>query len=176
VRNILIEDYWGEDSLSLPDMIIKYNHNNVMNFSKILNSLDIKRRNLKESRINTLLKNGFSENVINYNYKQGWHIDWQGNKHFYRSSYELDYYLILDEQRIVYETEKLRILYWDSISLKQRVAIPDIYIQEENLIVEIKSNYTYDIQNMNDKVKAYKKHGYNFKLILDKQELIKQVL
>lgn len=38
------------------------------------------------------------------------------------------------------------------------------------MIVEIKSNYIFDKQNMIDKSKVYKKLGYNFKLILDKQE------
>ena len=92
-------------------------------------------------------------------------------EHFYRSSYELEYYKILDEQKINYETEKLRILYWDSQLLKQRIAVPDIYIKKDNLIIEIKSNYTYDKINMKDKVKSYKEHGYNFKLILEHKEI-----
>ena len=40
-----------------------------------------------------------------------------------------------------------------------------------NTIVEIKSNYTLDIQEMKDKVKEYKNLGYNFKLILEHQEV-----
>ena len=52
----------------------------------------------------------------------------------------------------------------------QRVAIPDFYLPETNTIVEIKSNYFYDEQNMLDKHKEYKRHGYNFKLILEREE------
>jgi predicted nuclease of restriction endonuclease-like RecB superfamily len=55
--------------------------------------------------------------------------------------------------------------------LKQRVAIPDFYLSESNTIVEIKSNWTYDEQNMKDKFKVYKEHGYNFKLILEGKEV-----
>ena len=50
---------------------------------------------------------------------------------------------------------------------KTRVAIPDFYIPSLNMIVEIKSCWTYDEQNMKDRVKAYKKLGYNFKLVKD---------
>lgn len=55
--------------------------------------------------------------------------------------------------------------------MKQRVAIPDFYLPESNTIVEIKSDYTYDKQNMDDKIKAYKEHGYKYKLILEKEEV-----
>ena len=43
-------------------------------------------------------------------------------------------------------------------------------VAAENMIVEIKSTFTYDEQNMKDKVKAYNEQGYNFKLILEHQE------
>ena len=52
-----------------------------------------------------------------------------------------------------------------------RVAIPDFYIPNTNTIVEIKSTYTLDVQNMKDKVKKYKELGYDFKLILNHQEV-----
>ena len=67
--------------------------------------------------------------------------------------------------------ESKRFWYWDSQEQKQRVAIPDFYIPEQNLIVEIKSNYTYDEQNMIDRVKSFKDHGYKFKLMLNKKEI-----
>lgn len=38
------------------------------------------------------------------------------------------------------------------------------------MIVEIKSEYTLDEQNMRDKKKAYLENGYNFKLICDFKE------
>jgi hypothetical protein len=38
------------------------------------------------------------------------------------------------------------------------------------MIVEIKSDWTLDIQEMRDKMKAYKDLGYNFKLILEHKE------
>lgn len=67
--------------------------------------------------------------------------------------------------------ENLRICYWDSKMSCERISIPDFYLPKTNEIIEIKSNYTYDKQNMNDKFKAYKKQGYKVKLILDKKEM-----
>jgi len=60
----------------------------------------------------------------------------------------------------------LKIKYWDSQLNKERTAIPDFYLPDENLIIEIKSNYTYNKTNIKNKVKAYKKLGYSFKLEL----------
>ena len=39
------------------------------------------------------------------------------------------------------------------------------------LLLPLKSNYTFDKQNMLDKKKAYLEHGYKFKLILDHEEI-----
>lgn len=63
--------------------------------------------------------------------------------------------------------ERLRILYWDSQVLKNRIAVPDFLILDENKIVEIKGAYKYDEQNMIDKKKAYLKKGYKFELIYE---------
>lgn len=169
VRNILVEDYWIE-KLSLPEMVNKYNHYNSWNFTKILKSLDIKTRNISESNINFYFQ-GKSNLPCNKQYKHGWHTTWNNKQIFYRSSYELEYAQYLDQEKINYEVEKLRILYWDSQRLMQRLAIPDFYLPDTGTIVEIKSNWTYDEQNMKDKFKSYKDHGYHCKLILDKEEV-----
>jgi hypothetical protein len=107
---------------------------------------------------------------VNSKYKHGWHTTWDGKQVFYRSSYELDFCDELDNKKIPYTMEKLRILYWDSQLNKQRVAIPDFYLSDTNEIVEVKSDYTLDKQNMLDKKKAYLEHGYKFKLILEHKE------
>lgn len=38
-------------------------------------------------------------------------------------------------------------------------------------MVEIKSNYTLNLQNMKDRFKQYKKKGYKVKLIVDHKEI-----
>lgn len=171
VKNLLVEDYWDNEE-SLITLAKKYNHShNVGNFSKILTSLEIDTRDFSNSQ-KTSIKNNRKQISINYDYITGWHTTWNNKDVFYRSSYELDYAQKLDEQQIDYEMEDLRILYWDSQKQIQRVAIPDFYLPEMDTIVEIKSTWTYDEQNMKDKFKEYTRHGYNFKLVLEGKEYI----
>lgn len=100
----------------------------------------------------------------------GNHIAWNGKTVHYNSSYELDYCKVLDEQRIDYDIEALVVEYFNTRKQRNANAIPDFFLPETNTIVEIKSRYTYDQQEMLDRAKAYKKHGYNFKLVLEHQE------
>ena len=41
-----------------------------------------------------------------------------------------------------------------------RIAIPDFYLPETNEIVEVKTAYTINVQNMKDKFEEYKRQGY----------------
>lgn len=54
------------------------------------------------------------------------------------------------------------------VKKRNRVAIPDFYLPETNEIIEIKSSWTFDKQNMKDKFIAYKKLGYAPKVILNR--------
>lgn len=132
----------------------------------------ITRRSLSDSVKCAVKQNKCHPNVIFKNsfFKQGWHTTWNKKRIFYRSSYELDYALQLDEMHIDYDCECLRIDYFDTQRQKHRIAIPDFYLPQINLIVEIKSSFTYDRQEMVDKSNAYKQLGYNFKLILDHKD------
>jgi hypothetical protein len=173
IRIMLYEDYYDE-KLSTSDMSEKYGYS-LSNFNKVINYFNIKLRCFSESTGNAIIHGKL--NVINKNshYKHGYHTTWNNKQIFYRSGYELEYANQLDKDKINYEVEKLRISYWDTQLLKQRTAIPDFYLPDTNLIVEIKSNYTYNEQNMKDKLKAYKEHGYNFKLILDHKDVILEI-
>lgn len=138
----------------------------ISNVTNMLKSLGIKRRTLSEALQLAVEFNRITLPASRYPYKNGWHTDWQEGKHFYRSSYELSFYEELDQDQMVYETENLRIRYFDSIKNKSRIAIPDIVI--EQTIYEIKGDYTYNRQNMIDKFAAYKENGYSLILILEK--------
>ena len=61
--------------------------------------------------------------------------------------------------------------YFNSLKNGYKFAKPDIYIPDENLIIEIKATNTLNKQEMLDKKKAYLENGYSFKLILDKKEV-----
>ena len=172
IKNKIHEDYW-DNAGSIITLCDKYSHKNYGTFLRILRTLDIDTRNYSDGIKNSILQgrsNPCSERKCSI-YKHGWHETWDKKKVFYRSSYELEFAIYLDENKISYEMEALRILYWDSKRLKQRVAIPDFYLPDTNEIIEIKGTYTFDKQNMSDKFKAYKTHGYTCTVILNKKEI-----
>ncbi len=164
----LNKEYW-ENKYSLNDICIKYNYPyGPSNLWNILKGFNFNFRNLSKSQINAILTGKSVRSTIAlFPYKQGWHITWDNKNVFLRSSYEFDYAKELDNEKISYEVEYFRILYWDSKTKTHRVAIPDFYLIDINIIVEIKSTYTYDEQNMKDKFIEYKKLGYNCKLLLE---------
>lgn len=51
--------------------------------------------------------------------------------------------------------------------LWKRTYIPDFYLIDTNTIIEIKSEFTIDYQNIKDKKKACIEQGYNFILYLE---------
>jgi len=101
-----------------------------------------------------------------YPYKSGHHITWDNRNVHYRSSYELDHYKKMDQEKIYYVVEKLRLPYYDTQKKKERIAIPDIYIPKDNMLIEIKSKWTMDEINWEDRLKVYKRAGYKVKLII----------
>lgn len=170
IKDILYNEYWVEQHSS-SEICNKYNYPNVGNLTaKLFKYLGIKSKTLKESNHENYLHGRIKTNILPV-YKQQWHTTWNGKEVYLHSSYELDYAKELDKEKINYDVECLRIKYWDSQKQEYRCAIPDFYLICDNTIVEIKSSWTLDKQNMKDKMKAYKELGYNFKLICDHQEI-----
>lgn len=174
VKDLLYQQYWV-DGLSLTDLQSIYHIENFSSVRNILNILGIPRRLKSESITNSYLKGKHLNNDIKTGFRkhshQDYHKTWEEKEVFLRSSYELDYATFLDENKIQYEVEILRIPYYDSYLQRDRVAIPDFYLPGTNEIVEIKSDFTLDIQEMLDKFDAYKKLGYTPKLILEHEEI-----
>ena len=166
IQNKLITDL--NNGLSNNDICLKYTGSRKKG-NTLLKNFNIKGRSIKESVINSIVQGKYIPNDSK-KYKSCWHITWKNKKVFLRSSYELDYALYLDSIKEPYEVEYLRIKYFNTKLNEYHFAIPDFYLPNSNTIVEIKSKWTLDIQNMKDKVKAYKALGFNFKLILDKKE------
>lgn len=164
----LLYDMYYEQNLSSEDISLlcgKYVEDIIRKFFKI------KFRNLSDS-VRNAIKQGKLDLPNNINqYKAEWHKTWNNKEYFLRSSYETDYANQLDKQHINYEVEELKIKYFDTIQNKYRLAIPDFYLPDFNTIIEVKSWYTLDLQNMKDKAKRYKELGYNFKLILNHKEI-----
>jgi hypothetical protein len=170
IRNEIDTLYWKEH-LSSKEIIKKFGYKHQGNFtSHILHYLDIKSKTLSESveeNFETGRKSAFSSPT----FKSGWHETWNGKRVFLRSSYEEDYASLLDEQKIDYEVEQPRIVYWDSIKKKRRIAIPDFWLKSSNSIVEIKSSFTLDRQNMIDRLTEFERRGFETKLMLDHKEV-----
>lgn len=165
----ILTDLYFNQKLSLIEIRNKFNIMlNTVHFFFKKNGIDL--RDLSDS-ISLSIEQGKRKIITNPIYKQGWHTTWNGKKVYYHSSYELDYAKELDENRLDYDIEFLRIKYLDTQKNKIRIAIPDFYLPESNTIVEIKSNYTFNEQNLNDKFKKYKELGYNVKLILEHVEV-----
>lgn len=125
--------------------------------------LNIKCKSLSEAVVTAFLQGKFNNIEL-------WHKTWEGNEIYLRSTFEQEYANYLDIHKISYTYENLKIKYFDTQKNRYRLAIPDFYLPSTNTIVEIKSSWTLDVQEMKDKVKEYKKLGYNFKLILDHKE------
>ena len=169
IKDKLYRLYWIEH-YSSREIANMFNYPNVGNITgKIFKYLNIDTKSVKQSTYENIKYNR-TKFHFNSKYHCGWHTTWNNKKVFLRSSYEFEYAKQLDENKIDYEVESLRIEYYDNEQKHNRIAIPDFYILSTNTIVEIKSNYTLNIQNMKDKKKAYKEAGYNFKLIVDNKE------
>jgi len=86
---------------------------------------------------------------------------------YYKSSYELDFIKFCEEKNIPIENAPT-IKYLDN-GIK-KVYFPDFYLPENNLIIEIKSKYTYDKEKDLNELKKYFciKNNYNFIFIIDK--------
>lgn len=173
VRNSIYELYWNEKKSILELMdIYHYTSGNARNFSKILTSLGIPIRNLSQAIKNGISLGKYINHKNHYLYKCGFHITWNGKKVWYRSSYELDYARLLDDQKIEYDMESIRIPYKRSFDNTIHIAIPDFYIPLSNELIEVKSSFTYDENDMIDKITEYIKLGYKVKLIYEHEEAV----
>lgn len=180
IKTIFIEKYWNE-GLTLEEVLAVFPDckKDASGLKKLFNSMGIKNRTAKEAIDNYINKhiennniafpNFFSQQSTHTTFQQGWHTTWNNIDIFYRSSYELEFAKQLDEQKINYQVESLRIVYYDTQRQTERVAIPDFYIPETNEIYEIKG-YNWKAeetkQNMRDKFSEYISRGYTPHLII----------
>lgn len=171
VKKMLEKEYF-ENHLSPSDLKEKYNYPKTFeNITQVFKALGIKTRGLSESISNGILTSNIvlptSVHEVKMGFKQGWYTTWEGKKIFYRSGAELKYAELLDEEKISYDVESLRIEYYDSERGYNRIAIPDFLLSNTNEIVEVKSRVTFRKQNMLDKFKKYKELGYKPKMLYE---------
>jgi len=160
IKTILYEEYFIK-KLSVECIAKKYNYKKTIeNLVHILkDGFGFELRNISESISIAIEENRYFMPHAN-SFKCGWKTSWEGKPFFYRSSYELEYSDYLDEQKIKYDYEPLRIKYFDTHRNKFRTAIPDFLLNETNEIIEVKSRASFNKQNMIDKFSMYEKQGY----------------
>lgn len=85
---------------------------------------------------------------------------------YYQGTYELDFLVNFYDKLKIEKPKSIRYIYND----RTKIYFPDFYIPKYNLIVEIKSKYTYNLhKEINEcKRKTVLENGYNFILIIDK--------
>lgn len=154
---------------SIPVIIKKYNIPSTKTLHDFFKIFEIETRNFTDA-----LSIGFEKGRVNPTshpkYKFCWHKTWDNKNVFLRSSYELDYAKELDNLKIRYDVECLRIKYFNKTKNRYCIAVPDFVLLDLNTIVEIKSQYSFDVEEMNNKFEAYQILGYETKLILDHKE------
>ena len=84
----------------------------------------------------------------------------------YQGSYELDFLMNFYDKLKIEKPKSIRYNYND----KTKIYFPDFYLPEYNLIVEIKSKYTYELHKELNECKKLSvlERGYNFIFIIDK--------
>ena len=161
IRDWLHDLYWNRN-MSVPDItrLAGYEHGH-KNFVKVVRRFIPLRSRAEGQKTKYGELARHPETSI---FRTGIHETWDGRLVTYRSSYELDLCESLDAGRIEYFTECMTIDYYDSVAERTRFAVPDFYLPEFNVIIEVKSAFTFDPRNMLDKAKAYVENGFDFVL------------
>lgn len=79
-----------------------------------------------------------------------------------RSNWEKVVAAFLDKYQFKWKYETLRISYFDTERKVNATTIPDFYIPDRNLIIEVKSNGEYNSQKTKDKSQSILKKGFSF--------------
>lgn len=157
----------GLSSIQLKEKYHLQQHNTIL---WLFDKFNLQKRSLSEATLNAYKTERLEYNPpTNTDYKSGHHMTWFGEEVFLRSSYEFHYAKQLDEQKVRYEYESLRIPYtWKG---QEHIYVPDFYVPEQNLVIEIKGEWFYekDQDRIEAKLESCKQQGYDTELITDKE-------
>ncbi len=172
-----LERYGVENVFQNADIkdIIKINNLEKYGVEYISQNLDVrakaKKTNLERYGVENVSQN---TKIFNKQQQSGFLLK-KFNNFSYRGTYELDFIKFCMLNNIEFENATFKIQY--SENSINRIYYPDFYIKYLNLVIEIKSNYTFNKYfNKNIlKQEATIKVGYNFLFIIDKNydELLK---
>jgi len=164
VKSQLYEDYFI-NKMSTIEMQKKYNCLN-QRVNMILNFFFKEGlRSLSNASTLAILGNKNKFKIIK-------HTSWNGRVFNLRSKLEEKYAKKLDKKRILYYVEPFRVKYFDPVSNSVKYCVPDFYLPEKNLIVEIKSTWTLSVWDKKEYIiKEYLKQGYKFALIIGEKKV-----
>lgn len=165
VRQCVYDLYWNK-KMSIQQIADLTGYKSSSGSFAILLSKLIKFRSSKQA-VKVAIETGRFKIPSDIKYHCQWHTTWFGARVYCRSSYEKDYCDELDAKKIQYSMESLAIQYYDSQLQKMRYAYPDFYLPDTNTIVEVKSSWTFDYQNMKDRIAKFLELGYNFDLLYE---------
>ena len=169
IQKLLITEY--EINLKSADQIEKeYGLAQSTFTTKLLKSFNIEKREKSGIMSASILNNS----AASYRtcYQSGHHTDWEGKDHFLRSSYEFDLAKKLDERQIHYESEAIRVRYFDTQNRVYKTGVPDFYLPDFNMIIETKGSYFYDNENLADRKVELNKLGFKFYVLLEKEKVL----
>ena len=156
---------------SMPVIMTKFGIPSSKTMDTLFREFNIEARSMSDQLKNAYLQNRATP-FGGKTFTHIWHKSWFGEIFYLRSTYELKYAESLDLEKVKYFVEHFRIKYFDASSKSYRIAIPDFYLPETNTIVEIKSTYWLNEEEMQSKKLAYQNLGYKFQLVLDGKVLL----
>lgn len=166
IEQMLVTEYFIKSG-SMCTIMKKFDIPSSKTLDILFREFDISARSLSDANTNAFGE-GRSDPFSNFSkFTHTWHDTWDSKKVLLRSSHEVDFAKLLDSQQEPYEVECLRIRYFDVAKNQTRVAVPDFYLPRQHKIVEVKSEYWLDRENMESKRIAYQKLGYSFALYLE---------
>lgn len=166
VKQYVYDLYWNKQ-MSIQQIAELTGYKSSAGSFAILLSKLIKFRSVEQSTKNAIKTGRYKLANTKTKYHCQWHTTWFGARVYCRSSYEKDFCDELDAKKIQYSMESLVIQYYDTQLQKMRYAYPDFYLPDSNTIVEVKSAWTLDKQNMKDRVAKFLELGYNFDLLYE---------
>lgn len=168
IQQMLVTEYFIKQG-SMLTIMKEFGIPSTRTLDILFREFEIQARNLSESTLLSI-ENKRSDPVKNMKcLKRIWHSTWDGKQVLLRSSHEQTFAEYLDKWQITYEVECFRFRYFDKDKNCYRIAVPDFYLVKQNRIVEVKSCYWFNEQNMRAKATAYRDLGFQFSLFLDRQ-------
>jgi len=170
LKNIFLEKYGVENPALLDSSTEKMKKTNLERYGVDNPS---KSNIIKIKKENTSLK----KYGVKYHLQSPDHINmfknikkYKSTDLYYQGTFELDFLEYCENNNILKYINNYRKGVKYIINNKDKVYFPDFFIEDINLIIEIKSTYTYnaDYEKNKLKEKSCKDLGYNYMFIIDK--------